>query len=119
MIDLKLLSHSLNSTIDEVSALVTHQNPWASNIVITCSNRKCVFVSALQSFTGVSSAHLVKYYVLVMIYLAPNLLAGGLIGPTKFIAHFLNTCKVTCCLRGILSRLLGFPTLWHTSHLWN
>jgi hypothetical protein len=30
MIDFKLLSHSLDSTIDEVTALVTHQNPWAS-----------------------------------------------------------------------------------------
>jgi hypothetical protein len=30
MINFKLLSHSLNSVVNEVSALVTHQNPWAS-----------------------------------------------------------------------------------------
>jgi hypothetical protein len=56
-------------------------------MVSTCSNKKCVAVSALQSLTGATSAHLVKYSVAVVIYTAPDLFAGGLIGPTKSIAH--------------------------------
>jgi hypothetical protein len=65
----------------------------------------------LNYLIGVASAHLVKYSVIVMIYLAPDVFAGGLIGKTKSIAHFSNTCKVTCGSRGISSLLLGFPTL--------
>jgi hypothetical protein len=76
-----------------------------------CSNKKCVVVSALQSFTGASYAHLVKYLVALIMYLAPDLFVGGLIGPTKSIAHLLNTCKVSCGLRGISYLLFGFPTL--------
>jgi len=68
--------------------------PWSliqilghPNIVITCSNKKYVVVSALQYLIGVSYAHLVKYYVAVMLYLTPELLVGGLIGPKKYTAH--------------------------------
>jgi hypothetical protein len=81
------------------------------NLVITCSNKKCVVVSALQYFTGAASTHLVKYFVAVIMYLAPILLAGGLIGPTKSIAHLSNACNVTCGRSGISSLLLGLPTL--------
>jgi ABC-type polysaccharide/polyol phosphate export permease len=49
------------------------------NLVITCSNRKCVVVSTLQSFTGVASAHLVSYSVAVIMYLAPVLFSDGLV----------------------------------------
>jgi hypothetical protein len=72
--------------------------PWSlikilghPNLVITYSNKKCVVVSALQSLTGVASAHLVKYFVAVMMYLAPDLLVGGLIGLKKYISHLSNT----------------------------
>jgi hypothetical protein len=75
--------------------------PWSliktlghPNLVITCSNKKCAVVSALQSFTGAASTHLVRYSIAVMMYLAPVLLAGGLIGPTKSIAHLSNACNV-------------------------
>ena len=92
--------------------------PWSliktlghPNRVITCSNRKCVVVSTLQYFTGVASAHLVRYSVTMIMYLAPVLFVGGLIGPTKSIAHFLNACNVTYGHNGISSLLLGFPTL--------
>jgi hypothetical protein len=61
------------------------------NLVITFSNKKCVVIYALQSLTGVSSAHLVKYYVSIMMYLAPDLHVGGLIGLKKSISHFSNT----------------------------
>jgi hypothetical protein len=81
------------------------------NIVITFSNKKCVVVSALQSFTGAASAHIVKYFVAVIMYLAPDLFVGGLIGLTKFVSHLSNSCKVTCGLRGISSLLFGLPTL--------
>jgi hypothetical protein len=46
-----------------------------------------------------------------MIYLAPDLLDNGLVGPTKSTGHFLNTFKVTCDINGISSFLDGFPTL--------
>jgi hypothetical protein len=75
------------------------------NIVITCLNKKCVVVSALQYFTGVTYTHLVKYFIMVMMFLSPVLLASGLIGPTKSIAHFSNACNVTCGHSGILSLL--------------
>jgi hypothetical protein len=65
----------------------------------------------MQSLTGVALAHLVKYYVVVIISMAPDLLASVLIGPTKHISHLSNTCKLTCGLSGISSLLDGFPTL--------
>ena len=79
--------------------------------MITCSNKKCVVVSVLQSFSGATSSHLVKYSVVVMIYLDPDLFSSGLIGPTKSISHLSNACNVTCGRSGILSLLLGLPTL--------
>jgi hypothetical protein len=80
-------------------------------MVITCSNKKSIVVVMLQTLSGVVSSHLVKYYSAVMIYLAPDLFVGVLIGPTKSISHLSNICKVTCGIRGISSLLLGFPTL--------
>jgi hypothetical protein len=56
---------------------------------------KYVAISTLQSFTVAASTHLVKYYVVIMIYLAHDILVGGLIGPTKSISHFSNTLTVT------------------------
>jgi hypothetical protein len=50
-------------------------------LVITCSNKKCVVVFVLQSFTGAASSHLVRYFIMVMMYLVLVHLAGGLIGP--------------------------------------
>jgi hypothetical protein len=47
-------------------------------------------VVALHSLTALASAHLVKYFVAVMMYPAPVRLPGGLIGPTKSIAPFLK-----------------------------
>jgi hypothetical protein len=75
------------------------------------SNRKCVSVSVLYLLNNVASSHHLKYYVIVMMYLAPDLLDGGLIGPTKSISHLSNTCKVTSGIKGISSLLLGLPTL--------
>jgi hypothetical protein len=81
------------------------------NLVITYSNEKCVAVSALQYFTGATSAHLVRYSIAVIMYLSIILLVGGLIGPTKSIAPLSNSLNVTCGLSGISSLLLGLPTL--------
>jgi hypothetical protein len=65
----------------------------------------------MLSVTGVASAHLVKYFVAMIMYLAPDLLVDGLIGPTKSIAHLSNACNVTCGCKGISSLLDEFPTL--------
>jgi hypothetical protein len=86
----------------------TLQHP---SLVITCSNKKCAMVSALQSFTGMDSAHIVMYSITVMMYISPILLANGLISPTKSIAHLSNACNFTCGRSIISSLLLGLPTL--------
>jgi hypothetical protein len=78
---------------------------------MACTNKKCVIVSALQSFIGVASTHLVRYSVTLIMYLAHVILADGLIGPTNSISHLPNACNVTCGRNVILSLLLGFPTL--------
>jgi len=81
------------------------------NRVITCSKKTCVVVSALQSFTSAASAHLVRYSIMVMMYLALVIFVGGLIGPTKSIVHLSNTCNVTFGHNGISFVLLGLSTL--------
>jgi hypothetical protein len=85
-----------------------HGNP---NCVTTFLNRNLAAVSTVQSMIGVSSTHLVKNYVAVIMYLAPDLLIDGLIGPTNSISHLSNACNVTCRCEGISSLLDGFPTL--------
>jgi hypothetical protein len=79
------------------------------------SNIKCAVVVALQSFTSLASAHLVRYYVALIMYRAPVCFPGGFIGPTKSMAHFSNACRVIYGANGISSLRDGFPTLWHTS----
>jgi hypothetical protein len=64
------------------------------------SNKKCATVSMLQSVTGATSSHRVRYFVFVMMYLAPDLLAGGLIGPMKSMTHLSKSCNVTCGFNG-------------------
>jgi hypothetical protein len=92
--------------------------PWSliktlghPNRVITYSNKKCVAVSALQSFTGAAFTHLVRYFVALLMYLSLVLFAGGLIGSMKSISHLSNAYNVTCGHNDILSLLLGLPTL--------
>ena len=53
--------------------------------------------------------------VTVMIYLAPVHFPGGLMGPTKSMAHLSNSCSVTCGFKGISSLRDGFLVLWQTS----
>jgi hypothetical protein len=79
------------------------------------SNMNHAVVFSLQSLTTLASAYLVKYYVTIMMYLAPVCLPGGFIGPTKSMDHLSNACRVSCGAKGISSLLDGFPTLWHTS----
>jgi hypothetical protein len=80
-------------------------------MVTTFSNKNHAVVSMLQSLIGSALAHLVKYSIVIMIYLAPNRLVGGLIDPTKSMTHFSNSCNVTCGTKGISSLLEGFPSL--------
>jgi hypothetical protein len=79
------------------------------------SNMKCATVVSLQSLTALASAHLVKYYVTIIMYLALVHFPGGFIGPTKSMNHFSNDCRVSYGANGISSLLDGFPTIWHTS----
>jgi hypothetical protein len=72
-------------------------------------------VVSLQSLTSLALAHLVKYYVTMMMYLAPVCFPGVFIGPTKSVAHLSNACRVNFGANGILSLRDGFPALWHTS----
>jgi hypothetical protein len=76
---------------------------------------KHIVVVALQSLTALASAHLVKYFVAVMMYLAHVRFSGGFRGPMKLMAHFSNAFRVICGAKGISSLLDSFPTLWHTS----
>jgi hypothetical protein len=75
------------------------------------SNIKRAVVVALQSLTALASAHLVRYSVAVIMYLAHVRFPGGFIGPTKSMDHFLNDCRVICGASGISSLRYGFPTL--------
>ena len=80
----------------------------------------CVVVAASQFLTAFSSAHLVRYSVPVMMYLTPVRFPGGLIGPTKYIAHLSNSRSVIYGRNVISSLREGFPTLWQISqHLQN
>jgi hypothetical protein len=79
------------------------------------SNIHHAAIVALQYLTALASTHLVKYYVTVMMYLAPVHFPDGFMGPTKSMAHFSNAFRVICGANGISSRLDVFPTLWHTS----
>jgi hypothetical protein len=85
------------------------------NLVMISSNMKHAVVVALQSLTSLAYAHLVKYFVAVMIYLASMHFLGGFIGPTKSMAHFSNDCNIIWGANDISSLLEGFPILWHTS----
>ena len=82
------------------------------NIVIMFSKMNYAAVAASQFLTALAFAHLVRYSVPVMIYLAPVHFLGGLIGPTKSIAHLSNAHNVICGRSGISSLREFFPTLW-------
>jgi hypothetical protein len=81
------------------------------NHVNTLLNRNHATIFKMQSMNGVASSHLVKYYVVVIMYLTLDLLVDGLIGPTKSMTHLLNVCNVSYGCKCISSLLDGFPTL--------
>ena len=84
------------------------------------SKMNCAAVAASQFLTALASAHLMRYYVPVMMYLALVHFPGGLIGPTKTIAHLSNAHSVIYGYSGISSLHEGFPTLWQIlQHLQN
>jgi len=111
MINLEFLSQCLNSFFRK-------WEPWSVIKIFGHSNLDNVYskinfesVSALQSLTGCASAHFVKKLVVVIRYYAPILFLGGLMGPTKSIAHLSKACNVTCGTNGISSILEGFLVL--------
>ena len=75
----------------------------------------CAAVAASQFLTALASAHLVRYYVPMMMYLAPDHFLGGLIGPKKSISHLSNARSVIYGRSSISSLCEGFPTLWQIS----
>jgi hypothetical protein len=81
------------------------------NLVIMSSNINHAAIVALKSLTNLTSAHLVKYSVTVIMYLALVRFPGGFMGPTKSMDHFSNACRVICGASGISSLWDGFPTL--------
>ena len=81
------------------------------NLVMMSSNMKRTVVVALQSLTALDLAHLVKYPVTVIMYLALVHFPSGFIGTTKSIDYFSSSCRVSCGANGISSLLYGFPTL--------
>jgi hypothetical protein len=84
--------------------------------VTTFSNINCTTVSVVHSIISVAYAHMVKYSITVIMYLALDLLVDGLIGPTKSILHLENACNVKCGCKCIPSPLDVFSSLLHTSH---
>ena len=65
------------------------------------SKMNCASVAASQFLTALASTHLVRYYVPVMMYLAPVRFPGGLIGPMKSIADLSNAHSVIYGRSGI------------------
>ena len=112
---LDFFRQGLNGAIQEVCALIAHQNYWTSKSSDDVFKRNCAAVAASQFLTALASAYLVRYSVPVMIYLAPVHFPGGLIGPAKSIAHLSNARNVICGRSGISSLHEGFPTLWQIS----
>jgi hypothetical protein len=64
-------------------------------MVMISSKMNHAAIVALQSLNALTSSHMVKYSVAVMMYRALVRLLGGLIGSTKSIAHFSKACKVS------------------------
>ena len=117
---LKFLCQGLNSAIQKVCSLITHQIDGHPNLLMMFSKMNCAAVVASQFLTSFTSAHLVRYSIPMMMYLAPVHFPGGLVGPTKSIAHFSNACNIIYGRSGISSLLKGFPTPWQISqHLKN
>jgi hypothetical protein len=87
IVDFKFLSQSFDILINKVSTLITHQGLRESKLVMISSNINHAVVFSLQSFTSLASAHMVKYAITMMIYLTRVHFLGGLIGPTKSMAH--------------------------------
>jgi hypothetical protein len=95
MVNFKFLSQGFNSFINKMSTLITHQDLWTSKPSYDIIKYESTAVVSLQSLNALASAHLVKYSVAVMMYLALVCFPGGLIGPTKSIVHFSKACKVS------------------------
>lgn len=53
------------------------------NLEIMFSKINLAIFSAIQSLAGASFAHLVRYSVVVIMYLVCEFLAGGVMGPMK------------------------------------
>jgi hypothetical protein len=85
------------------------------NLVMMSSNMKRETLVALQSLTTLALTHMVKYSIVVIMYLSPVHFPDGFIGPTKSMAHFSNAYKVSWGAKDISSLLYGFSTPWHTS----
>ena len=95
-----------NSWVKASIVLLMKCVPWSlirifghPNLVMISSKMNCAAVVALQSLTSFAYAHLVKYFVAVIIHRDLVCFPSGLIGPTKSIAHFSNDLRLTEVLK--------------------
>lgn len=86
------------------------------NLEMMFSKINLVVVSAVQSLTDAASSHLARHSIVVMIYLAWERHAGGLIGSINSTVHFSKIYSAHTGCKGSSSRCDGFPTLWIMSH---
>lgn len=114
-----------NLSVTTQIVVFTKCDPWSLirtlgklECVSTLSNKKCMEVTALQSFNGVAYAHWVKHFVMVIMYHASSRHIGGLIGLIKSMVHLSNSSNDNMGERGISSRYEDFPTLWKIVHDW-
>ncbi len=63
------------------------------NLVMMSSNMNFTKIPIVQSLTARASIHLVKYSMVVMMYLAPVHFPSGFTGPKKSMAHFSKACN--------------------------
>lgn len=77
VINLEFLYQRFDHLFKEMSTVIAHQNIQATKLVSTYLKMNFAAVALVQSFTGYTSAHLVKYSILVMMYCAPLFFPGG------------------------------------------
>jgi hypothetical protein len=103
VVDLELFIAGFYGFNDEVHPLITHQSSRTSKSSYYVFEKKCIAIFALQFVTRAAYPHRVRYSVVLMMYLPPNLIFSGLIGLMKSIAHLSKSGNVTCGFNGILS----------------
>ena len=120
VLNLEFFCQGLNGVVQEMGALIAHQNYQTSKSTDDVLKEELCSCSSITIPYCFGLYPSVRYYIPVMMYLTPVRFPGGLIGPTNSIAHLSNARNVTCGRNDISSHREGFPTLWQISqHLQN